>query len=72
MSTKKYVCVLAAAAVLVAAVVVGILGCEQKQNATHEAAVKPAAGQHIKGSPTPKPKYAGPHTEGPKTPPPSQ
>ena len=51
---------MAGAAVLVAAVVVGILGCEQ--NATREAAVKPAAGQHIK---TPKPKYAGPHTEGP-------
>ena len=70
MSMKKYVCVLAGAAILVAGVVVGILGCEQ--NATHEAAVKPAAGQHIKGSRTPGPKYAGPHTEGPTATPPSQ
>jgi hypothetical protein len=72
MSTKKYVSVLAGAAVVVAAVVFGILGCEQ--NATHEAAVKPAAGQHMRASPTPpKPKPAGRHTEGPTiTPPPSQ
>jgi hypothetical protein len=69
MSTKKHVCVLAAAAVVITAVVVGILGCEQKQNATQEAAVKPAAGQHIKGSPTPRPRSAGPHTEGPTRPP---
>jgi hypothetical protein len=64
MSTKKYVCVLAGAAVVVAAVVFGILGCEQ--NATHEAGVKPAAGPHTQASPTPKTRQmAGPHTEGP-------
>ena len=75
MSTKKYVCVLAGAAVVVAAVVFGMLGCEQ--NATHEAAVKPAAGPHIKASPTPTrkhgvPKPAGRHTEEPASPTPSQ
>jgi hypothetical protein len=65
MSTKKYVCVLAGAAVLVAAVVFGILGCEQ--NATHEAAVKAAAGPHTQGRPTPtsRPRNAGPHTQNP-------
>ena len=64
MSTKKYVCVLTGAAVVVAAVAFGILGCEQ--NTTHEAGVKPAAGQYNKGSPTPtRPKAAGPHTETP-------
>jgi hypothetical protein len=63
MSMKKYVCVLAGAAVVVAAVVVGILGCEQ--NATHEAGVKATAGIHTQGSPTPKPGLAGPHTEKP-------
>ena len=68
MSTKKYVCVLAGAAVVVAAALFGILGCEQ--NATHEAGVKPAAGPHAQGSPTPRPRHtgskpAGPHTETP-------
>jgi hypothetical protein len=70
MSTKKYVCVLAGAAVVVAAVVFGILGCEQ--NVTHEAGVKPAAGPHTQASPTPKTRQrgpAGPHTEKPTPPP---
>ena len=60
---------MAGAAVLVAAVVVGILGCEQ--NATHEAGVKPAAAPLTQGSPTPKARGAGPHTQKP-TPSPSQ
>ena len=74
MSTKKYVCVLAGAAVVIAGFVVGILGCEQKQNATQQAAVKPAAGPHTQGSPTPRPKHknAGRHTEEPASPTPSQ
>jgi len=74
MSTKKYVSVLAGAAVVVAAFVVGILGCEQKQNATHETAVKPVAGAHAQISPTPhrpKHKNAGRHTEEPASPTPS-
>lgn len=69
MSTKKYVCVLAGAAVVVAAVVFGMLGCEQ--NATQAPAVKPAPGQHMRASPTPKtsrPHPAGRHTEEPTTP----
>ena len=70
MSTKKYVCVLAGAAVVVAAVVFGILGCEQKP--AHEVGVKPASGPHTKGSPTPAPNYAGRHTENPASPTPSQ
>jgi hypothetical protein len=64
---------LAGAAILVAAVVFGILGCEQ--NATHEAAMKPAAGPHTQASPTPRArptpgrtKDAGPHTQGTATP----
>lgn len=87
MSRKKCVCVLAGAAVVVAAALFGILGCEQ--NATHEAGVKPAVGSHTEASPTPKtrdpagphtetptpkrtPKAAGPHTEGPTQTPGSQ
>ena len=72
MSTKKYVCVLAGAAVVVAAVVVGILGCEQ--NAKQQAGVKPPAGRHTEGpTATPKPRHtgsmpAGRHTEGHTTP----
>jgi len=71
MSTKKYVCVLAGAAVVITAVVVGILGCE------HTAPMP--AGRHTEGpTATPKPGHtgsmpAGRHTEGHTTPtPPSQ
>jgi hypothetical protein len=70
MSTKKFVGVLAGAAVVVAAVVFGMLGCEP--NAPQQAAVKPAAGPHTKRSPTPVPNYAGRHTEGATSPTPSQ
>jgi len=69
MSTKKYVCVLAGAAVVVAAVVFGILGCEQKP--AHEVGVKPAAGPHVKHSPTPIISHAGRHTEGTTSPTPT-
>jgi len=71
MSTKKYVCVLAGAAVVVAAVVFGMLGCE------HTGPMP--AGRHTEGpTATPKPSHtgsmpAGRHTEGHTTPtPPSQ
>ena len=77
MSTKKYVCVLAGAVVVITAVVFGILGCEQ--NTTHQPGVKPPAGRHTEGpTATPKPSHtgsmpAGRHTEGHTTPtPPSQ
>ena len=69
MSTKKYVCVLAGAVVVITAVVFGILGCEQ--NTAHKPGVKPASGPHTKGSPTPAPNYAGRHTEGATSPTPS-
>jgi hypothetical protein len=68
MSIKTYVCVLAGAAVVVAAALFGILGCEQKATSETKPATTTGTAPHPQRSPSPKRasrEMAGPHTQTP-------